>query len=187
MRLCSRNRSTMLMTRMFSESPGIPGRRQQVPRTIRSMRTPARAALYKASMTVGSTSAFILTMMRAGWPSSAFRPSRPISSMTCSLSPCGATRNFRQRRPWEYPVSRLNNSLASSPNSGLAVNSPRSVYLLAVLGGPLERANDGTAAARAVKGLLDGEHLRVVGCPLDEVDHAAEGFEGMVDQHILSA
>ena len=31
----------MLITRMFSLSPGTPGRRQQIPRTIRSIRTPA--------------------------------------------------------------------------------------------------------------------------------------------------
>src|SRR3546814_10608341 len=40
-RLCSRNRPTMLFTRMFSDSPGTPGLRQQMPRTIRSMATPA--------------------------------------------------------------------------------------------------------------------------------------------------
>ena len=32
---CSRKRPTMLMTRMFSLTPGTPGRRQQMPRTIR--------------------------------------------------------------------------------------------------------------------------------------------------------
>src|SRR3546814_11591649 len=44
-RLCSRNRPTMLFTRMFSDSPGTPGLRQQMPRTIRSMATPACEAL----------------------------------------------------------------------------------------------------------------------------------------------
>ena len=34
----------MLFTRMFSESPGTPGRRQQMPRTTRSMETPAAEA-----------------------------------------------------------------------------------------------------------------------------------------------
>src|SRR3546814_6402060 len=34
-RLCSRNRPTMLFTRMFSDSPGTPCLRQQMPRTIR--------------------------------------------------------------------------------------------------------------------------------------------------------
>ena len=41
MRLCSRKRSTMLRTRMFSEMPGSPGRRQQMPRITRSIGTPA--------------------------------------------------------------------------------------------------------------------------------------------------
>ena len=40
-RLCSRKRSTTLTTRMFSDVPGIPGRRQQIPRTSKSMETPA--------------------------------------------------------------------------------------------------------------------------------------------------
>ena len=40
-RECSRKRPTMLLTRMFSESPGTPGRRQQMPRITRSMSTPA--------------------------------------------------------------------------------------------------------------------------------------------------
>ena len=40
-RECSRKRPMMLRTRMFSLTPGIPGRRQQMPRTIRSMCTPA--------------------------------------------------------------------------------------------------------------------------------------------------
>src|SRR6266851_1866923 len=65
MRLCSRNLSTMLVTRMVSEMPGSPGRRQQMPRITSSMGTPAWEARYNASMTEGSTSAFILTMMRA--------------------------------------------------------------------------------------------------------------------------
>ena len=41
MRLCSRNRPMTLMTRMFSLTFGTPGRRQQMPRTIRSIFTPA--------------------------------------------------------------------------------------------------------------------------------------------------
>ena len=34
----------MLITRMLSLTPGTPGRRQQMPRTIRSICTPARDA-----------------------------------------------------------------------------------------------------------------------------------------------
>jgi hypothetical protein len=40
-RLCSRKRPTIERTLMLSESPGTPGRRQQAPRTISWMRTPA--------------------------------------------------------------------------------------------------------------------------------------------------
>ena len=41
MRACSRKRPIMLLTRMFSLKPGMPGRRQQMPRTTRSICTPA--------------------------------------------------------------------------------------------------------------------------------------------------
>src|SRR6478672_2561668 len=64
MRACSRNRSTMLMTRMLSLVPRTPGRRQQMPRTMRSIDTPAWEARYSALITGASTSAFILAMIR---------------------------------------------------------------------------------------------------------------------------
>jgi hypothetical protein len=40
MRLCSRKRPTIDLTRMFSDRPFTPGRRQQMPRTTSSIRTP---------------------------------------------------------------------------------------------------------------------------------------------------
>ena len=40
-RECSRNRPSTERTRMFSESPGTPGRRAQIPRTTTSTGTPA--------------------------------------------------------------------------------------------------------------------------------------------------
>ena len=43
-RLCARNRPTMLVTRMFSLRPGTFGRKQQIPRTTRSMVTSAQDA-----------------------------------------------------------------------------------------------------------------------------------------------
>ena len=60
MRLCSRNRPTMLVTSMLSLTPGTPGRRQQIPRTINSIFTPACDAWYSARIMRLSTSAFIL-------------------------------------------------------------------------------------------------------------------------------
>ena len=48
---------------MFSLIPGIPGRRQQIPRMIRSMGTPACEARYRASMTATSSSPFTLITM----------------------------------------------------------------------------------------------------------------------------
>ena len=44
MRLCSRKRPTIDFTWMFSDKPGTPGRRQQMPRTTARMRTPAADA-----------------------------------------------------------------------------------------------------------------------------------------------
>jgi hypothetical protein len=41
MRLCSRKRPTMDFTRMFSDNPGTPGRRQQMPRITAITFTPA--------------------------------------------------------------------------------------------------------------------------------------------------
>ena len=56
------------LTRMFSESPGMPGRRQQMPRTTSSIETPACEASYSASMMSGSTSEFIFIQIAAGLP-----------------------------------------------------------------------------------------------------------------------
>ena len=53
---------------MFSETPGTPGRRQQMPRTLRSTRTPAREASYSAWMQPASTSEFIFSAIRASSP-----------------------------------------------------------------------------------------------------------------------
>ena len=62
---------------MFSDSPAIPGRSAQTPRTMRSIFTPACDASYSASMVSGSSSAFILAMIRAGLPSRASAVSLP--------------------------------------------------------------------------------------------------------------
>ena len=64
---------------MFSETPGMPGRSAHTPRTMRSIFTPAREARYSASITCGSTSAFIFAMMRAG------RPARACSRLALDL------------------------------------------------------------------------------------------------------
>ena len=65
MRECSRKRPITLVTRMRELTPGNPGRRQQMPRTMRSISTPASDARYSASMISASTSAFILPTIRA--------------------------------------------------------------------------------------------------------------------------
>ena len=45
----------MDLTLIFSDSPGTPGRKQQMPRITRSMPTPCALALYKASMISGDS------------------------------------------------------------------------------------------------------------------------------------
>ena len=58
----------MDLTRMFSDKPGRPGRRQQIPRTTSSIVTPACEASYSASMISGSTSEFIFIQITPGLP-----------------------------------------------------------------------------------------------------------------------
>ena len=50
MRECSRNRPTTETTLIVSLTPGTPGRRQQIPRTLMSIGSPAWEARYSASM-----------------------------------------------------------------------------------------------------------------------------------------
>ena len=78
-RECSKKRSTTLITRMRSDTPGTPGRKQQMPRTMRSISTPALLAAYSARMTGGSTSALSLAMMR---------PAREMSRVSTVMPEC---------------------------------------------------------------------------------------------------
>ena len=48
---------------MFSDNPGTPGRRQQMPRTMRSICTPACDAAYSSSMSSASTRLFIFSQI----------------------------------------------------------------------------------------------------------------------------
>ena len=75
----------MERTRMFSERPGTPGRRVHMPRTIKSICTPARLASYRARMMPGSISEFILAMMRAGRPARASAVSAAMRSSSMGL------------------------------------------------------------------------------------------------------
>ena len=55
----------MERTRIFSETPGTPGRNAHTPRTMRRISTPAFEASQSAAMIAGSSSAFILAMICA--------------------------------------------------------------------------------------------------------------------------
>ena len=76
---------------MLSLTPGMPGRRQQTPRTIMSIRTPARDAPYSTRIISGSATELFLTMMRAGRPASAWAASRSTSSVNLARRLRGAT------------------------------------------------------------------------------------------------
>ena len=65
-----------------------------MPRTTRSMATPAREARYNASMISGSASAFSLAQIAAGRPARACAASASINSKSVARSPCGAQVSF---------------------------------------------------------------------------------------------
>ena len=67
-RECSKYRPTRERTRIVADWSGICGRRQQMPRTMRSIGVPARDVSYISSMRPGSTKLFIFMMMRAVRP-----------------------------------------------------------------------------------------------------------------------
>ena len=68
MRECSRNSPTMLVTVIWSVLPGTPGTKQQMPRTIRSTRTPAWEASASLSISSRSVTALVFRMIRPRSP-----------------------------------------------------------------------------------------------------------------------
>lgn len=122
----------MLITLMFSDTPGIPGRRQQRPRMFRSTFTPAMLALYRAAMMSESMSPLAFIAMYP-LPVALQTPiSRSIFSMSELLSVSGATRRRLYILGPKYPVRALNSSPTSSPISGLTVRNDMSPYWRAV-------------------------------------------------------
>ena len=105
-----------------------------MPRTSRSISTPAWLAANSARMTGGSTSEFILARMRAGSPRRAAAASRSMRSMTESRMPNGATTRRLHLGGSAKPVNRLKSAETSSATSSRAVNRDRSVYSRAVCG-----------------------------------------------------
>ncbi len=117
----------MLLTLMFSDSPGTPGRRQQMPRTTRSMLTPACEARYSRSMIAGSTSAFILAQICAGLPFCALAISASINSNSRARRLIGAIQIFSRPAGVAYPVIKLKRRAASRHNAGSQVKNDKSV------------------------------------------------------------
>jgi len=91
-------------TRMFSVRPGTRGRRQQKPRIIKSIGTPASDARHKASIMSGSSSWFILATIRAGRPARWFSIPCCISSSKRGRMVVGATRSAEQCGATACPV-----------------------------------------------------------------------------------
>ena len=79
-RACSRKRSTMETTVIFSLSPFTPGRRQQTPLILSLTLTPAWLAAYNASMISGSTKAFSFATISPFCPCS-------HRILSCSINP----------------------------------------------------------------------------------------------------
>ena len=71
---------------------------------IRSIGTPASDAAHNASMMSGSSSWFILAMMRAGRPALWFSISRSISSSSRGRMVDGATSSVEQSGACAWPV-----------------------------------------------------------------------------------
>ena len=71
---------------MLSLTPSISGITQQMPRTIRSISTPARPALSSALMIALSEREFIFATMRAPRPARACPRSRSIKSSNVGAS-----------------------------------------------------------------------------------------------------
>ncbi|SKX94759.1 Uncharacterised protein [Mycobacteroides abscessus subsp. abscessus] len=84
---------------MLSLTPGIPGRKAQIPRTTISTGTPFCDARYRASITCSSTRALAFNRTRArGSPSCLSSISRLMRSTMPERIPVGATRMLRYSR-----------------------------------------------------------------------------------------
>ena len=134
MRECSKNLPNTERTRIFSESPVIPGTSEQIPLITKSTSTPALDALYSASTNSSSSNELSFNLINACLPDCLFLISRSIFSSKPGLMLLGATSN----RLYEYcgakPDSWLNNLFKSSPKASSALSTPKSSYILAVFG-----------------------------------------------------
>ena len=129
MRLCSRNLPTTEVTVIFSVLPGTPGTMQQIPRMIRSMRTPAQLASLSLSISWRSVTEFALMRIR---PSAPRAICSSIISMIRFFIANGATSSLSYSPPL-LPISMFSKKLtASRVMSDLAVIMQKSVYSVEV-------------------------------------------------------
>ena len=94
---------------------------------MRSIFAPACDAAYSSSTMAGSSSEFILAMMRAGLPAAALAASLRIAATMRLCSVNGDCQTWRILLARPSPVSCLNTSLTSLQSSSLAVMRPKSV------------------------------------------------------------
>src|SRR5690606_15549355 len=77
--VCSKNLSTTLITSIFSLMPLTPGIKQQIPRTIICIFTPALLASYNLSTILKLERLFIFNLIYAGFPAFTFCISKSIN------------------------------------------------------------------------------------------------------------
>ncbi len=121
----------MLVTLMFSDTPGTPGRRQQRPRMFRSILTPAMDALYRVAMMSESMRPLAFMAM---YPLPALlwtSISLSILAIRELFSVSGATSRRLYILGPKKPVRALNSSPTSSPISGFTVRKEMSAYCFA--------------------------------------------------------
>src|SRR5258705_137231 len=154
----------MEMTRILDESPGTPGRRQHMPRTIRSIRTPASLARYSSSIRRRSTRPFILAMIRAG------RPARAWAAP--DVGP------YLLERTGPADIRLLIEARLQLDEDG---------DLLAVLDGRAQRVGDRRGRAHAVERHLDREDLGIDGGLAHEASDRVEGVVGVMHENVPRA
>ncbi|PAV67574.1 hypothetical protein WR25_22199 [Diploscapter pachys] len=144
-------------TRIFSDMPGTPGRRQQMPRMISSTATPAPLASYNLSMMIGSTRLFIFAQTAPGLPLRALAISTSICSSSVLRRSRGLSASLLDHRRHRFARLRRGD----------------------------QRVDDGRLLAGAVQRLLDRDDVRVCRRLLQEGEHHIKGFVRVVDDDVL--
>src|SRR6266550_517439 len=198
----------MLTTRIRSLTPGIPGRRQQMPRTMRSISTPACDAAYNASIASTSTNAFIFAMIRADRRTAGEQSDVSVDARRLRVVVAGADmrvaldaislathdkRRLRVRLHCWQAVGDVNTVILERSRPGdvvrfveacLQLDQHRDLFpSLSRLG---QRPHHAGVSRSAVQSHLDGEDV-VVGRGGEQklLDRRVEGVERVMEQNVL--